>query len=216
MVAGRPHHVILEQAEEVRADLIVIGPHRERSTEEDRLGITADRLVRTSDVPCLIIHSPINLPLRSVCVPNDLSLAAQGALDVALVWAAALRMPRSTGGRTRLNVVNIAAEVDGAPIERQLEKNAIDSARRTGCGAFLEIRQAARTSDATAAEIVRFAEENDSDLLVLGTHGQSALARELIGGVSSAVARLATCPVLLVPPPTWKLLQARQDEIPPN
>src|SRR5690349_15459290 len=53
MVAGSPHHVILERAEDVRADLIVIGPHRDRAVDEARLGITADRLVRTSEVPCL-------------------------------------------------------------------------------------------------------------------------------------------------------------------
>ena len=86
------------------------------------------------------------------------------------------------------------------------------SGRRTGCATFLDIRQLALTNANPAEEIVRFAAEEKPDLLVMGTHGQSALARELIGGVSSAVARMAECPVLLVPPATWKLLQARQDE----
>ena len=49
-------------------------------------------------------------------------------------------------------------------------------------------------------EIVRYAKENDIDLIVLGTHGRSGLAHVLIGSVAERVVRSGPCPVLTVRP----------------
>jgi nucleotide-binding universal stress UspA family protein len=50
-------------------------------------------------------------------------------------------------------------------------------------------------------EIVRYARENDIDLIVLGTHGRGALAHMLMGSVAERVVRKAPCPVLTVKHP---------------
>jgi nucleotide-binding universal stress UspA family protein len=47
-----------------------------------------------------------------------------------------------------------------------------------------------------AAEIVRAAREADADLIILGTHGRTGMARVLLGSVSEQVMRSAPCPVL--------------------
>ena len=49
-----------------------------------------------------------------------------------------------------------------------------------------------------AAEILRVAEEVKCDLIVIGSHGRTGLARILMGGVAEHVVRKATCPVLVV------------------
>jgi len=46
--------------------------------------------------------------------------------------------------------------------------------------------------------ITQFAEENEIDLIVMSTRGQSGLSRWLLGGVADRVVRGATVPVLLV------------------
>ena len=51
------------------------------------------------------------------------------------------------------------------------------------------------TGDAAAA-IVRFAESENIDLIVMGTHGRSGVSRLLMGSVAEAVVRRASCPVL--------------------
>ena len=48
------------------------------------------------------------------------------------------------------------------------------------------------------AEIVRAAEEEGADLIVMGTHGRSGLNRLLLGSVAERVIRLAPCPVVTV------------------
>lgn len=50
------------------------------------------------------------------------------------------------------------------------------------------------------AEIVRYAEEQSIDLIVIGTHGRSGLAHVLMGSVAERVVRHAPCPVLTVRP----------------
>lgn len=47
-------------------------------------------------------------------------------------------------------------------------------------------------------EIVKAAEEEGADMIVMGTHGRSGLNRLLLGSVAERVVRLALCPVLTV------------------
>jgi nucleotide-binding universal stress UspA family protein len=49
-------------------------------------------------------------------------------------------------------------------------------------------------------EIVRYAKENDIDLIVMGTHGRTGVVHALIGSVAEKVVRKAPCPVLTVRP----------------
>ena len=53
-------------------------------------------------------------------------------------------------------------------------------------------------------EIIRYAREQSIDLIVIGTHGQSALAAMLLGTVAEKVVRKAPCPVLTVRHPEHK------------
>jgi len=55
------------------------------------------------------------------------------------------------------------------------------------------------------AEIVRYAGAQHIDLIVLGTHGHSALASMLLGNVAEKVVRKAPCAVLTVRHPEQKL-----------
>ena len=49
-----------------------------------------------------------------------------------------------------------------------------------------------------ASEICSFADDNATDLIVIGSHGRSGLKRMLLGSVSHAVANNAHCPVTIV------------------
>ena len=53
-----------------------------------------------------------------------------------------------------------------------------------------------RKSDAPAEEIVKYAQAEQIDLIVMGTHGRPGLAHLLMGSVAEKVVRTAPCPVL--------------------
>jgi nucleotide-binding universal stress UspA family protein len=56
-----------------------------------------------------------------------------------------------------------------------------------------------------AAEIVRYAEDANIDLIVMGTHGRGFVGHMVMGSVAEKVVRTASCPVLTVrtPAPGW-------------
>ena len=48
-------------------------------------------------------------------------------------------------------------------------------------------------------KIVKLADKEKVDAIVMGTHGVTGLARVFIGSVADRVVRKASCPVILVP-----------------
>jgi len=82
-------------------------------------------------------------------------------------------------------------------LRKQAKKLAIEAARK------LE-REGVATKVETAAgnpseEIVKLVEREKADLIIMGTHGLTGLARVVIGSVADHVIREANCPVMLVP-----------------
>ena len=221
VTVGTPHEVILQRSRDLGVDLVVIGPHRERAEGSGELGTTADRLIRTCDAPCLVLRAPLSLPLRRMLVSSDLSAAAGGAVNLALVWAGALRLPSATGERTRLRAVHVAPPAQGATRasggreedERELREQVAEAVRSSGVRSLVEIEPVVVEGEEVADAILRLAREGTSDLLVMGTHGQNSADRALIGRVSSVVARRAACPVLLVPPSFWRTFLAREQAV---
>ncbi|HEX6132398.1 MAG TPA: universal stress protein [Longimicrobiales bacterium] len=205
---GAADAVILERAAEIAADLIVIGPHRVAERRE-RLGATADRLVRSSAVPCLILHEPIALPLRRVLLPTDFSNAARGGLDMGLTWSAALRMPARSGATTRVEVVHVRTG-DAPAAEAQLHEQVRAACDATGCAGTLSVFEEVVDDGTVPEAILRLARERGADLLVLGTRGAGAATDAEIGSVSAVIARSASSPVLLIPPRYWIERQARE------
>lgn len=62
----------------------------------------------------------------------------------------------------------------------------------------IKVQQATARSISPADEVLKFARENDFDLIVMGTHGRSAITHFLLGSVAENVVRHATCPVITV------------------
>jgi len=64
--------------------------------------------------------------------------------------------------------------------------------------AGIKAESAIGTANDTAMEIIRIAEENNADLIVIATHGLSGLHQLVFGSVTEKVLREAQCPVLVM------------------
>jgi len=51
-----------------------------------------------------------------------------------------------------------------------------------------------------AGEIIRYAEEQGMDMIVMGTHGYKGLEKVMFGSVADKVVKTAPCPVLTINP----------------
>ncbi|HLL48434.1 MAG TPA: universal stress protein, partial [Longimicrobiaceae bacterium] len=209
-----PHRAVARRAREIGAGLVVLGPHRLRMVADRLLGTTADRVIRGAECPVLVVRGEPRLPLRRITVPIDPRDPAAGALDVALGMAQALGAHARDGELTgvELRVLHLAqpgAGADGwmprrAVVGPEMSPAVEAALARAGGGAEVEVREEVVWGGPPAREIVRLAEEDGTELLVLGTHGRGAVGRALAGSVGSEVARAAPCPVLLVPPRMWR------------
>lgn len=70
---------------------------------------------------------------------------------------------------------------------------------RNQCGADVRVKMHSKTGVASD-EIVRLADEESVDLIVMGTHGWTGFKHLLLGSVAERVLRTATCPVMVVRP----------------
>jgi nucleotide-binding universal stress UspA family protein len=146
-----------------------------------------------------------NADWKSICCPIDFSDASRAAMEVAADLAA-----RTGASLTLLHAYPVPGYTfpDGSVVAspRMLQELAEQSARHLGEWKTRAEALGARTVNAEtvvgepAAEIVAWARERKTDLLVLGTHGRTGLEHALMGSVAERVVRRARCPVLTVHP----------------
>jgi nucleotide-binding universal stress UspA family protein len=130
-----------------------------------------------------------------ILVPTDFSAPSETALaygrEIADRFDAALHLIHITENPFLRAAVVDRRSLEEAPV-RWLQERLTDSDRRRGAVAIVE------QSDEPASEILRYAKSANIDLIVMGTHGRTGLARVVLGSVAEAVVRGAPCPVLTV------------------
>ena len=213
VVPGSPASTIRLLSERVGADVVVVGPHRERQPliGGHALGSTARAVVEHAFAPCLIATRPLPLPLARVLVPIDLSGTARGALLVALSWASALRNPLGEERTTALTVLHVdtggedAHAATATALDRELEL----LGRSAGSWSGVAIRGVIERSTDAADAIAAYTAQHGTDLVVFGTRGVGLDDDEAgLGSVSAELTKRLPHPVLLVPPAVWRAYAA--------
>jgi nucleotide-binding universal stress UspA family protein len=120
----------------------------------------------------------------------------------ALRWAA--REAASRGGTVHAVTAYTFDALDAAAISRPEQHKLAEAALATQVAPIREdVPAVTITTQATlgAAPDVLIEAARDADLLVLGSHGHGRLFHAVLGSVTEASIRAATCPVVVVPVP---------------
>jgi nucleotide-binding universal stress UspA family protein len=141
---------------------------------------------------------------RSIAVAIDGSDSADRALESATSLAKLASAVLTIVGVAQAPVLyggagGAAVQILGAMRKdtEALLKKAADRARAAGVGSVsTEVREGL-----VVEELLRFLEERNPDLLVMGARGLSATGRLLVGSVSDGVVHHAHCSVLIVRAP---------------
>jgi nucleotide-binding universal stress UspA family protein len=148
------------------------------------------------------------LPIRTILVPTDFSVQAEGALQMACALA------RDHGARVILThvmpypaaaYVEIAPAIDWGEQARQLE---IRLRAIQPTDAAIEWEHRFCLGD-PPTEIVALAALVRADLIVMGTHGRRGLDRVLMGSVAESVLRRAPCAVMTLKTPPQAVKTSR-------
>jgi universal stress protein A len=137
--------------------------------------------------------------ISRILVATDFSADAARALDYAVELA-----HRFGAEVIVLHVHEVVDLVPGAAAADQLRAAAQEELERSAAalrGRDVRVRSLLRAG-APSTEILRAAETEGADLLVVGTHGHTGLARLLLGSVAERIVRGAVAPVLTVRHPS--------------
>jgi nucleotide-binding universal stress UspA family protein len=202
ILRGHAAETILSEARRLGVDMIVLGPHERRGVFDQ--GGTARAVVAGAEVP-VWTQVEESAPIERILVPVDFSEPSRTAVEHALLLARALGasltllhcyvsppFPRAQPSETSGSAAHVIDQ------ERRAAQEALQGLLDTHAGGPVALSSQLVEDD--PLEGVRTAAE-DHDLVVLGTHGRTGLARFLLGSTAYGVLRRTRKPVVLVPSP---------------
>ena len=201
---GWPDTTLMRTAEDLGADLIVVGSRGYTGLRHVLLGSVAERVVRYAH--CAVLVARASPQIGHVLVATDFSdpalPAIQAAADIAVRREAKLSVIHSLAVRSSF-MSSAASPFGGGPIVP--DKAAIGEARAAAEGLIQESLDRFGAEATTIVEdgmpeddILRHAARLPADLVVLGSLGRTRINRIALGSVAETVARSAPCSVLVV------------------
>ena len=202
-----PFAGIIKAVDEMAPELLVIGPYRRQVLKDIFIGTTAERTIRSASCPVLMVNAHPAGNYQHVLQTTDLSDCSRDALR---------RFPVLGIGEGARNTM---LHIYDAPALRLVMSHAMPKDDRehylagehkdASCdlAEFLATAKIGNVvpmvrHEASAAhhEILKVAESEKADLIVLSTHGRTGLAKLLIGSVTEKVLRTSSIDILAIPP----------------
>jgi nucleotide-binding universal stress UspA family protein len=205
---GAPADIIVEEAEREHVALIAMASHGYSGIKRWALGSVASKVVHATSIPVFIVRGaeqpPAGVPnLKRILVPLDGSALARQALPVAAELA--------VGAGADISLLTVATPpLLGAPelVSRSPHYDDILVALRATLPSELgsladDLRNhgvpvTAKAVNGVPADVIIGVAEQESDLIVMATHGYSGLKRWALGSVADKLLRAAATPLVLV------------------
>jgi len=202
LIDDNPSDGLARAAEEVGADLLVLGSHGRSGLKRFLLGSVAERAVRLCRRDALVARGPVGSRdgYHRIVVGSDFSSHSASALETALAVAAA---------DATIEIVHcwqtpiLPAGLPVAPLRADIEKNVAESGARL-VARHREIGERLRFTAVEAPPgdgLTRRAAEIDADLIAVGSHGRRGVKRWLLGSVAEVAIRHAPCSILVARQP---------------
>jgi nucleotide-binding universal stress UspA family protein len=185
---GEPFQEIVELARTLEAGLIIMGPHGRRVLHDLFIGSTAQRMIRHSEVPVLVVHFTAEHAYRRPLIATDLDATARHLIELAL----GVLDPE-------VDTIEVFYAVRVARAMERASREALELANVTETEIDRDRWQIVVRQGDPRASILTELQSRETDLVVLGTHRRSGLARVVTGSVAESVLAAAACDVLVVP-----------------
>jgi nucleotide-binding universal stress UspA family protein len=209
LLEGRPAIAVVDEADRIGADLIIAGSRGHGTLETMLLGSVTAELLDQARIPVMVARRPI---AQRAVLAWDGSEGAEAAARIVESWPAFRSIP--------VRVVTVLASAapwwaassdPGAPTMIPAILDAIDAERDERRAQNVAMTERLRAAGLAAEGVVRdgdpagqlidAATADLADLIVMGTHGRSGLARLALGSVARNVVTHAPCTVLVVRAP---------------
>jgi nucleotide-binding universal stress UspA family protein len=181
-----PHAAIVQEAQEIQADLIIMGRSGRSGLARLLLGSVTARVIGYSPVNVLVVSRETSLSFRRLLVGSDGSPQGDAA------WEVALSLAKEAG--SELFGISAAREEGDILEAQEILHRMLVGANEAGLPFHGLSPQGQQPDDA----IVQAAIRQEISLIILGSHGRTGFQRLLLGSVTERVTGQAPCPVLVV------------------
>lgn len=183
----KPHEIIIEEANNRNADIIVMGRRGWTGLKRLLMGSVTANVIASS--PCKVLIVPTGVVVKSEVI----MLATDGSKYSEAAEAEVLSMARRCSHIQKFIVLSAAstkanlseAKINVEKIQKDAHELGITIEPITAVGKPHEV-------------ILRTAKEKNCDLLILGTYGRTGVKRLVMGSVSEKVVTHIDCAVLIV------------------
>lgn len=208
-VAGRyllrttPEEAVRKVANDVKADLIVVGTQGGSALAHVVFGSVAERILRTSELPVVLVPRSFEALLargelvRRVAAPVELGAAADSVIAAAWGLAKAFHAPLDVLHAVALPPYLQRHAALATETEAALTAELSATAARV-VGASFDVKSELLMG-APGPALSKFIDDRGVDLVVMRTHGRGAMERFFLGSVTERVIRSAGVPVLVLP-----------------
>jgi len=218
---------VLHHARHANADLIVMGSRGYSELQGLLLGSVSHKVHHLAPCTCVTVRAAGDKPgfagIKTIVVPTDGSDHAAKAIDLAsdvatrygarvVLLHVFLRSTRMSRLEELVDVDRLSAEtrseferftLPGSPMTsteglKEIGRQILERARQTAARKGVQsIDERLEGGDATRA-ILACAEEENADLIAMGSRGLGELEALFLGSVSNKVSHLAACTTMLV------------------
>ncbi len=212
---GSPTSEVLSAIAGIDDPLVVMTSHGRTGAGRVVMGSVANRIVRDARCPVLVIRSQSPAPTASpsfdrALVPLDGSAFSERALDRGLEAIAPAGQPLALHLLRVVETPVVRVPGPDVPLDYGLVAEYTDAMKEEAAEylAAMTEKLRGRSVDVTseiregriADEILKAAAEQQSNLIVMSTHGRGGISRLFFGSVAEKVLHQATLPLLLIRP----------------
>ena len=197
---------IIAYAQEIDTDLIVMSSYGRSGLSRWRFGSVAEKVLRHAPCHLLIIRARVDggpFERQRILVPLDGSQMAEEALKPAVSLAAA-----AEADLLLLRVV-VSGKAALAAADRQVLYEDIETRERGEAETYLQRVQGSLeeshhhiknvvVAGSVAETIVNIANERQTGIIVMSSHGRSGVSRWVFGSIAEQVLRATSCATLII------------------
>lgn len=181
-----PYREIVDEARALGSDMIIIRRRGKRGFLANLLvGEMVSKVVAHAPCHVLIVPREARMWCQRVLVAAEPSPQGRQIVAIATAVAAQCALP--------LHLVSVTTGESERPATQAFIHEVLALAQQAGVSAQGEVK-----SGKAFTEILAVRATSQSDLIVMGSRGESRIGRALVGGVAQKVMGLSECPVLVL------------------
>ncbi len=189
---GNHFDKIIQTADAINANVIIIGAGEKSKEDAFQLGVTAEKIIRKSHKPVFVVKNEKPLRIKKIICPVDFSLESKRALKNAITMAyrfeaelIILSVYEISHLYSIRHKINLEEQFEDIRFEHLKEFDSfLEDFNLTDLNWKKEIR-----SGDPATQILKAIKKYKTDLFIMGTTGKSGLSRLIMGSVTEKVIR---------------------------